>query len=269
MGKPTGFLEIERKVCKDVEPLVRITNFDEFHRHLSKEEQAKQGARCMNCGVPFCQNGQVIAGRVSGCPLNNLIPEWNDLIYRNNYPAALSRLLKTNNFPEFTSRVCPALCEAACTCSLDSDAVTVRENEYGIIENAYRTGLMQPVYIQNRIDKKIAIIGSGPSGLAAADQLNKKGYHVTVFEKADRIGGLLMYGIPNMKCDKNFIKRRMTMMMLEGVIFKTNTAIETSKQANALLNDFDAVILACGSRNPRDIKVKDRDAGGIYFAVDY
>lgn len=269
MGKPTGFLEIERKVSKDVEPLQRITNFNEFHKHLSKDEQAKQGARCMNCGVPFCQNGKVIAGMVSGCPLNNLVPEWNDLIYRNNYSAALKRLLKTNNFPEFTSRVCPALCEAACMCSLDGEAVTVRDNEFGIIENGYRTGLMTPVVVKNRIDKKIAVIGSGPSGLAVADQLNKKGYQVTIFEKADRVGGLLMYGIPNMKLEKSIIDRRVALMKAEGVTFKTSTAVETKKQANEVMSEYDAVVLACGARKPRDIKVNNRDAKGIYFAVDY
>ncbi len=165
MGKPTGFLEIERQVSTEIEPLKRIKNFNEFHKPLSRDEQSCQGARCMDCGVPFCQNGKVIQGMVSGCPLNNLIPEWNDLIFHKNYKAALKRLLKTNNFPEFTSRVCPALCEAACTCGLNGNSVTVRENENAIIETAYASNWMQPQPPKHRIDKKIAVIGSGPQDL--------------------------------------------------------------------------------------------------------
>ena len=269
MGKPTGFLEIDRQVSKEIEPKKRILNFKEFHKPLSKEEQACQGARCMDCGVPFCQSGKMIDGMASGCPLNNLIPEWNDLVYHNNYKQAFIRLRKTNNFPESTSRVCPALCEAACTCGLNGDPVTVRENEHGIIETAYKAGWMKPEPPTHRIDKKIAIIGSGPAGLASADQLNKRGYHVTVFEKDDQPGGLLMYGIPNMKLEKEVIQARVAIMKLEGVEFKTNTPIETKKQANELLKEYDRIILACGSRKPRDIVVPGRDAKGIYFAVDY
>ncbi|WP_294580083.1 glutamate synthase subunit beta [uncultured Thomasclavelia sp.] len=269
MGKPTGFLEIKRKVSKEIEPKERIANFKEFHKHLSKDEQASQGARCMDCGVPFCQSGKLLEGAVSGCPLNNLIPEWNDLIYHNNYKQAFSRLLKTNNFPEFTSRVCPALCEAACTCGLNGEPVTVKENEHGIIEDAYEKGLMKACPPSHRIDKKIAVIGSGPAGLAAADQLNKRGYQVTVFERDDRIGGLLMYGIPNMKLEKNVIDRRIKIMEDEGVTFKINSGIETKQQVKKLLDDFDRVILACGSRKPRDINVPGRQGNGIYFAVDY
>lgn len=269
MGKPTGFLEIERQVSTEVEPLKRIKNFNEFHKPLSRDEQSCQGARCMDCGVPFCQNGKMIQGMVSGCPLNNLIPEWNDLIFYKNYKAALKRLLKTNNFPEFTSRVCPALCEAACTCGLNGNPVTVRENENAIIETAYASNWMQPHPPKHRIDKKIAIIGSGPSGLAAADQLNKRGYQVTVFEREDRLGGLLMYGIPNMKLEKHIIDRRIELMEEEGVVFKTNVGIENKKQVQQLYKEFDRVILACGSKKARDIKAPGRDAKGIYFAVDY
>ena len=258
MGKPTGFLEIDRQVSKAVEPKKRIQNFNEFHKHLSKDEQACQGARCMDCGVPFCQSGKELEGMVSGCPLNNLIPEWNDLVYHNNYKQALSRLLKTNNFPEFTSRVCPALCEAACTCGLNGEPVTVKENEHGIIEDAYAKGLMKPCPPTHRIDKKIAIVGSGPAGLTAADQLNKRGYQVTVFERDDRIGGLLMYGIPNMKLEKSVIDCRISIMKAEGVTFKTNCAIEDRKQVKELLDNFDRVILACGARKPRDIDVPGR-----------
>lgn len=269
MGKPTGFLEIERQVSTEIEPLKRIKNFNEFHKPLSRDEQSCQGARCMDCGVPFCQNGKVIQGMVSGCPLNNLIPEWNDLIFHKNYKAALKRLLKTNNFPEFTSRVCPALCEAACTCGLNGNPVTVRENENAIIETAYASNWMQPQPPKHRIDKKIAVIGSGPSGLAAADQLNKRGYQVTVFEREDRIGGLLMYGIPNMKLEKHIIDRRVHLMEEEGVVFKTKSGIETKKQVQQLYKEFDRVVLACGSKKARDIQVPGRDAKGIYFAVDY
>lgn len=269
MGKPTGFLEIERQVSTEIEPLKRIKNFNEFHKPLSRDEQSCQGARCMDCGVPFCQNGRVIQGMVSGCPLNNLIPEWNDLIFHKNYKAALKRLLKTNNFPEFTSRVCPALCEAACTCGLNGKPVTVRENENAIIETAYASNWMQPQPPKHRIDKKIAVIGSGPSGLAAADQLNKRGYQVTVFEREDRIGGLLMYGIPNMKLEKHIIDRRVHLMEEEGVVFKTKAGIETKKQVQELYKEFDRVVLACGSKKARDIQVPGRDAKGIYFAVDY
>ena len=269
MGKPTGFLEIERQVSTEIEPLKRIKNFNEFHKPLSRDEQSCQGARCMDCGVPFCQNGKVIQGMVSGCPLNNLIPEWNDLIFHKNYNAALKRLLKTNNFPEFTSRVCPALCEAACTCGLNGNSVTVRENENAIIETAYASNWMQPQPPKHRIDKKIAVIGSGPSGLAAADQLNKRGYQVTVFEREDRIGGLLMYGIPNMKLEKHIIDRRVHLMEEEGVVFKTKAGIETKKQVQELYKEFDRVVLACGSKKARDIQVPGRDAKGIYFAVDY
>ncbi len=269
MGKATGFLEIHRQVSQEIDPLERIQDFHEFHKPLSQKHQSCQGARCMDCGVPFCQNGQMLDGVVSGCPLNNLIPEWNDLIFHENYQAALKRLLKTNNFPEFTARVCPALCEAACTCGLHGDAVTVRENEYGIIETAYQSGWVQPHIPQHRIDKKIAIVGSGPAGLAAADQLNKRGYHVTVYERDDRIGGLLMYGIPNMKLEKDVINRRVELMEKEGIVFKVNSGIENKKQANALLKEYDCVILACGSRMPRDIHVPGRDAKGIHFAVDY
>lgn len=269
MGKPTGFLEIERKVSQDIEPKKRIANFKEFHQHLSKDKQAMQGARCMDCGVPFCQSGKMLEGAVSGCPLNNLIPEWNDLIYHNNYKQALSRLLKTNNFPEFTARVCPALCEEACTCGLNDDPVTIKENEFGIIEDAYQKGLIKPCPPKQRIDKTIAIIGSGPAGLAAADQLNKRGYQVTVYERDDRIGGLLMYGIPNMKLEKEVIDGRIEIMKAEGVTFKTNAGIENKKQVKELLANYDRVILACGSRKPRNIDVPGRQGKGIYYAVDY
>ena len=269
MGKPTGFLEIERQVSTEVEPLKRIKNFNEFHKPLSRDEQSCQGARCMDCGVPFCQNGKMIQGMVSGCPLNNLIPEWNDLIFHKNYKAALKRLLKTNNFPEFTSRVCPALCEAACTCGLNGNPVTVRENENAIIETAYASNWMQPHPPKHRIDKKIAIIGSGPSGLAVADQLNQRGHLVTVYERADRVGGLLRYGIPNMKLEKHIIDRKIDVMKEEGIEFITEANIGQNIKAKKIMEDYDAVVLAVGASNPRDINAPGRDANGIHFAVDF
>lgn len=269
MGKPTGFMEYERKTNKAIEPLDRIKNFNEFHIPMPKEERKKQAARCMDCGVPFCQAGMMIGGMVSGCPLNNLIPEWNDLLFQDNYEQALARLKKTNNFPEFTSRVCPALCEAACTCSLNGEAVSTKENEYSIIEYGYEHGMLKAEPPKVRTGKKVAVIGSGPSGLAAADQLNKRGHEVTIFEREDRVGGLLMYGIPNMKLEKHVIDRKVNIMKEEGVIFKTNSDVGNTVKATKILKDFDSVVLACGASNPRDIQVAGRDAKGIYFAVDF
>lgn len=269
MGKPTGFLEYERTVSQAEAPKSRIKHFNEFHPPLSMEQRKCQGARCMECGVPFCQSGMMIGGMASGCPVNNLIPEWNDLIYRGNMQQAYNRLLKTNNFPEFTGRVCPAPCEAACTCGLNGDPVTIKENELAIIEYAYKKGYIKPEPPVIRTGKKVAVIGSGPAGLAAADQLNKRGHLVTVFERSDRIGGLLMYGIPNMKLEKQVIERRISIMKEEGVSFITGADVGVNYQASNILEEFDSVILACGASNPRDIKVPGREAKGIYFAVDY
>lgn len=269
MGKPTGFMDYKREDAPAFSVKERINNYDEFHTPLSKEEQSKQGARCMECGVPFCQSGMMIGNAYSGCPLNNLIPEWNDLIFKNAWEQAYHRLKLTNNFPEFTSRVCPALCEKACTCGANGDSVTVKANEYGIIENAYIEGFAAPNPPKVRTGKKIAVIGSGPSGLAAADQLNRRGHSVTVFERSDRIGGLLMYGIPNMKLEKHVIDRKVDVMKAEGVEFRTNVNVGKDVKASQLLKEYDRVILACGASNPRDIKVPGRDANGIYFAVDF
>ncbi len=294
MGKATGFLEYDRETSMETSPKERIRNFDEFHVPLSKEKQRTQAARCMECGVPFCQSGMMIGGMASGCPLNNLIPEWNDLIYKGNWEGAYERLIKTNNFPEFTSRVCPAPCEAACTCNLNGEPVSNKENERSIIETAYANGLAAPHAPSVRTGKKIAVIGSGPAGLAAADQLNKRGHSVTVYEKSDRPGGLLMYGIPNMKLEKQVIDRKIEVMKAEGVTFVTNANVGATKavmnpmvakedimgeylvdaeekavKADTVLKEYDSVILACGASNPRDIKVKGRDARGIYYAVDY
>ena len=269
MGKPTGFMEYKREVSKDVAPKDRIKNFKEFHEHLPMERQRLQGARCMECGVPFCQSGMTICGMTSGCPLHNLVPEWNDLVYTGNWQQAYNRLKKTNSFPEFTSRVCPALCEAACTCGLIGEPVSTKENEYAIIENAYEQGYADPKPPKVRTGKKVAVVGSGPSGLAVADQLNKRGHSVTVFERSDRVGGLLMYGIPNMKLEKQIVDRKIKVMEAEGVTFVTGTDVGKDIKADKLLKEYDRVVLACGASNPRDIQAPGRDAKGIYFAVDF
>lgn len=282
MGKATGFLEygrVENKVCA---PLDRIADFDEFKCELDEEERRKQGARCMNCGVPFCQSAVSYNGKLIGCPLHNLIPEWNDEIYNGNYKHALDRLLKTNNFPEFTGRVCPALCERACICGKYDTPVTVHENELFIIETAFREGRIKPRKQGLRSGKKVAIIGSGPAGLACADQLNHRGHSVTVYEKADRVGGLLMYGIPNMKLDKSIIERRVRLMKAEGVSFVTNTAVGLGGTVGIkyisgtdLMTQYDAVVLCCGAEIPRPLeafetaKTEGREIKGVYYAMDY
>ena len=269
MGKPTGFLEYTRQGNPSEAPLARIRHYNEFHPRLGREERMRQGARCMECGVPFCQSGAVLNGMVSGCPLHNLVPEWNDLVYHGSFGHALERLLKTNNFPEFTGRVCPALCEAACTCGLHGEPVTVRDNELGIIEDAWERGLMKPRPPKNRTGKRIAVVGSGPSGLACADQLNSRGHSVTVFEREDRPGGLLMYGIPNMKLEKSIVQRRLELMAAQGVEFRTGVDVGRDISAQELRRDYDAVVLCCGAANPRDLSVPGREGKGVWFAVDF
>ena len=269
MGKPTGFLDYERVEATAVSPKERIKNFNEFHTPLSEDEQRKQSSRCMDCGVPFCQSGMTIKGMTSGCPLNNLIPEWNDLLYTGNWEQAYHRLHKTSNFPEFTSRVCPALCEKACTCGLNGKAVCTKENEMAIIEHAYAKGYAKANPPKVRTKKRIAVVGSGPAGLAVADQLNQRGHSVTVYERADRIGGLLRYGIPNMKLEKTYIERKVKLMEKEGVVFKTGVNVGVDVKAQDLKKQYDAVVLCCGASNPRDIKAPGRKSKGIYFAVDY
>ncbi|WP_238916480.1 glutamate synthase subunit beta [Clostridium sp. YIM B02555] len=270
MGKPTGFLEYDREVGTNREPKERLKDYNEFHSRLPLEKQCIQGARCMDCGIPFCQSGVLFSGMVSGCPLHNLIPEWNDLVYRDKWDLAYERLNKTNPFPEFTGRVCPAPCESACTAGLNGPAVTIKENERSIIDVAFQNGYVKANPPAKRTGKTVAVIGSGPAGLAAADTLNKCGHKVTVFERSDRPGGLLMYGIPNMKLDKEVILRRVSIMAEEGVKFVTNANVGDNYDAKQILDEFDAVVLATGASEPRDINVEGRnEIKGIHFAVDF
>ncbi|MFZ5647116.1 MAG: glutamate synthase small subunit [Bacillota bacterium] len=269
MGKPTGFMEYQRELPQDRHPLERIEDWNEFHHHMPEEALRTQAARCMDCGVPFCHSGIMLNGMASGCPNHNLMPEWNELVYRGLWKEALSRLLKTNNFPEFTGRVCPALCEGACTAGLATAPVTTKNIECAIIEKAYEEGWITPRPPLKRTGKKVVVIGSGPSGLACADQLNKAGHLVTVFERADRIGGLLMYGIPNMKLDKGIVRRRVDLMEAEGVNFVTGTEVGKDYPGEKLLQEFDAVVLCCGATKPRDLHIEGRDLKGIHLAVEF
>ncbi len=269
MGKTTGFLEYERRTGDSVSADKRIKNFDEFHATLSLEEQQEQGARCMACGVPFCQYGGMIAGMTSGCPLHNLVPEFNDLVYRGRWEQAYERLEKTHGLAEFTCKVCPALCEKACTCGANGEPVSTKENERAIIEYAYAHDLVKEICPSARTGKRIAIVGSGPAGLAAAQMLNRRGHLVTVFERNDRVGGLLRYGIPNMKLDKRNIDRRVRLLEEAGVEFVCNTNVGVDVTAEDLQSKFDRIILCCGASKPRDLAVKGRNAKGIYFAVDF
>ena len=269
MGKITGFLEFEREDNLTQSPETRITGFQEFHIPLLDEKRRQQGARCMNCGVPFCQSAIEINHMVTGCPLHNLIPEWNDEIFHHNDERALSRLLKTNPFPEFTGRVCPALCEKACVCGLHGEAVTIKDNELFIIEKAYQNQLMKAEKSSVCSFKKVAVVGSGPAGLTVAYKLNQRGHQVSVFEKDDRLGGLLMYGIPQMKLEKQIIERRIQLMKEEGVQFYTNVHVGKDLTKEDLLKDYDAIVLCCGAKKARDLNVVGREAKGIYFAVDF
>lgn len=269
MGKPTGFMEYTREDNNTIPALERIKNYKEFHTPIQPEERRLQGARCMNCGVPMCQSAIRLAGMVTGCPLHNLIPEWNDEISTGNDLMALYRLLKTNNFPEFTGRVCPALCEKACICSQYESPVTVHDNELYIIESAFARGDMQPHIPPVRSGKTVAVVGSGPAGLAVADMLNHRGHNVVVYERDDRVGGLLMYGIPNMKLDKAVIDRRVSLMQAEGATFLTGQDVGGAVSAKELMDQYDAVALCCGSKQPRDLKVPGRETEGVYFAVDF
>ena len=269
MGKLMGFMEYDRLLPVDRDPLERLKDWNEIHKTLPVEVQREQAARCMYCGIPFCHMGIVLNGAVSGCPLNNLIPEWNDLLYRDQWNAAADRLLRTDSFPEFTGRVCPAPCEGACTCGIHQPPVTIRQNELMLIEHAFDSGYIEPQIPARRTGKRVAVVGSGPAGLAAANVLNRFGHLVTVFEREDRPGGLLMYGIPNMKLDKRFINRRIDLMKQEGVEFVLNAHIGVNKPVKELEKAFDAIVLCCGSTKPRDLQVPGREGKGVLFAVDY
>jgi glutamate synthase (NADPH/NADH) small chain len=269
MGKTTGFMEYQREVPMDRAPQERVHDWQEFHLPMIEEKLQTQGARCMDCGIPFCHTGALISGMATGCPINNLIPEWNDLIYRGLWREALDRLHKTNNFPEFTGRVCPAPCEGSCTLGINEPPVTIKSIEAAIIDKGFEMDWVIAEPPAQRTGKKVAVVGSGPAGLACAAQLNKVGHTVTVFERADRVGGLLTYGIPNMKLDKDAVKRRVSLLQAEGIEFVTNTEVGTDYPAHKLKSDFDAVVLAGGATKPRDLPIEGRDLKGIHFAMDF
>jgi glutamate synthase (NADPH/NADH) small chain len=270
MGKPTGFLEFQRELPADRSPLTRIADWKEIHLHQSEADLKKQGARCMDCGIPFCHTGQLVSGMASGCPIHNLIPEWNDLVYRGLWREALDRLHKTNNFPEFTGRVCPAPCEGSCVLGMKEPAVTIKNIEVSIIDHGWENGWVVAEPPKKRTGKKVAVVGSGPAGLSAAAQLNKAGHEVTVFERTDRPGGLLMYGIPNMKLDKKeVVLRRLALLEKEGVKFVCNTEVGKNLPAEKLLKDFDAVILATGATKGRDLPIPGRELKGIHLAMEF
>ena len=260
MGNPVGFLELERVELDYEDPKQRVNHYREFVQYLSPEKAKKQAARCMDCGTPFCNNG---------CPVNNIIPDWNDLVYKQDWEGALEVLHSTNNFPEFTSRICPAPCESACTLNINSDPVGIKSIEHAIIDKAWENNWVLPQVTKIKTGKKIAIVGSGPAGMAAAQQLARVGHHVVVLEKNDRIGGLLRYGIPDFKMEKIHIDRRVRQMEEEGVVFKTNQNVGENVKPDDLINEYDAVILAGGAEWPRDLPIPGRDLDGVHFAMDF
>ena len=260
MGKVTGFLEYDRVENKSISPKTRVKNFKEFIIPYSSKVLNEQASRCMNCGIPYCH---------SSCPVNNLIPEWNELVYDEDWKNALKTLHSTNNFPEFTGRICPAPCEASCTLNIEDNPVAIKSIERSIIDKGYEMGWVVPEINKNKTDKKIAVVGSGPAGLASAQQLARAGHIVTVFEKNDRAGGLLRYGIPNFKMEKHYIDKRIVQMQKEGVEFKYNSHIGKNVDAKEILKEFDAIVLACGSEEPRDLKIPGRQLDGIHFAMDF
>jgi glutamate synthase (NADPH/NADH) small chain len=270
MGKPTGFLDYQRETPSERQPLERVYDWDEFHLHMAEKKLQEQGARCMDCGIPFCHTGQLINGMAAGCPINNLIPEWNDLVYRGLWREALERLHKTNNFPEFTGRVCPAPCEGSCTLGISDPPVTIKSIECAIVDKGFEEGWIIPESPPLRTGKRVAVVGSGPAGLACAAQLNRAGHWVTVYERADRIGGLLMYGIPNMKLDKEqVVQRRVDLLAAEGVRFIANCEVGKDYPADKLLNEYDAVVLCGGATKPNDLPIPGRELKGIHFAMDF
>ncbi|MNO17341.1 Glutamate synthase [NADPH] small chain [compost metagenome] len=269
MGKATGFLEYRREVPGEIRPQERIGSWQEFVVPLEEEKLRMQGARCMDCGTPFCHAGQLLSGMASGCPAHNLIPEWNDLVYRGSWKEALKRLQKTSNFPEFTSRVCPAPCEGACTVGKSGQPVTIKSIERAIIDHGFEEGWIRPRVPAASTGKKVAVVGSGPAGLACADQLNKAGHAVTVYERADRIGGLLMYGIPNMKLDKQIVQRRVNLLAAEGIRFVTGVEIGEELPADRLRAEFDAVVLCCGATQAREMKIEGRELNGVHQAMEF
>jgi len=260
MGKPTGFLEIKRQDPATLPPAERIHFYKEFEIPLAEVEVSRQGARCMDCGIPFCQ---------SGCPVNNIIPDWNDLVYRGRWREAIEVLHSTNNFPEFTGRICPAPCEASCTLNINSDAVTIKTIEHAIIDHAWEQGWVKPQPAARKTGKKVAVVGSGPAGLAAAQQLARAGHAVTVYEKNDRVGGLMRYGIPDFKLEKRHIDRRLEQLQAEGVNFRVNQHVGVNLPAKKLHGEYDAVVLAGGSEQPRDLTVPGRELRGVHFALEF
>lgn len=270
MGKPTGFLEINRNLPRDRDPVLRVGDWDEVHTEMAVSDIQAQASRCMDCGVPFCMAAESDKGQgIAGCPVNNLIPEWNDLVYHGLWKDALARLLKTNNFPEFTGRVCPAPCESSCVLGINAPPVTIKHHEVSIIDRGFEMDWVHPNPPEERTGKTVAVIGSGPAGLACAAQLNQAGHLITVYERADRPGGLLMYGIPNMKLEKHIVERRLKLLEDEGVIFVCNTTIGKDIPASQLKKDFDSVVICTGAAVPRGLPVEGSDLKGVHFAMEF